>query len=343
MDMKNKKWSNEFPEVPEYVHQTVLSTLEELNCREVKRVKHMKKRTIIILAAVLVVILGTTVSASEIFKWNEKATEVFEAEEEQQKELVMDQIAQEEYQTISNSGLTIRAVQTVQDVNCFYALFEIIAEDNIIQIAPDNDMSFLIDYQGKEDPFSMFGCGFVDENRQEISNSRYYEIFGTKADANKKDLNMTIHFTSLDAPGEKAFEGAKILEGNWEFSLNVHTTDTTYFEINKEYQIAGCNVMIKAVELTPISVKLICDEISARELEKLEGVNIDQADSLSSLFINGVKYKDGTVVEEDGFQELSVRCGNGNYEKTARFSKVIDVEKVSALLVGDNKDEIKLP
>ena len=26
MDMKNKKWNREFPEVPEHVHQTVLST-----------------------------------------------------------------------------------------------------------------------------------------------------------------------------------------------------------------------------------------------------------------------------------------------------------------------------
>lgn len=343
MDMKNRNWSSEFPEVPEFVHQTVLSTLEELNCGKVKRVKHMKKRTIVILAAALVAILGTTVSATEIFNWNERATEVFEAEEEQQKELVMDQIAQEEYQTVSDSGLTIRAVQTIQDINCFYALFEITAENKEMQIVPGSNMSFSIDYQGKENPISMLGCGFVDENRQKVSNSRYYEIFGTKTDTNKEDLNMTIQFTSLDAPEEKALEGTKVLEGSWEFSLNVHTVDAVCFEVNKEYQVAGCNVMVKAVELTPISVKLICDESSARELEKLEGINIDQADSLRSLFINGVKYNDGSIIEEDGFQELSVGFENGNYEKTARFSRVIDVEKVSALLVGENKEEIELP
>ena len=97
------------------------------------------------------------------------------------------------------------------------------------------------------------------------------------------------------------------------------------------------------VELTPISMRLVCDEAGARELEKMEGVNIDQADSLRSLFINGVKYKDGTVVEEEGYQELSAGFRNGNYEKTARFSHVIDVENVSALLTGDNMEEIILP
>lgn len=96
------------------------------------------------------------------------------------------------YQTVSDSGLTIRAVQTIQDINCFYALFEITAEDEEMQIVPGSNMSFSIDYQGKENPFSMLGCSFVDENRQKVSNSRYYEIFGTKADTNKEDLNMTI-------------------------------------------------------------------------------------------------------------------------------------------------------
>ena len=341
--MKNKKWSSEFPEVPEFVHQTVLDTLDGLDCGKVKKVKQMKKRTIIILAAAMIAILGTTVSASEIFKWNEKANEVFEADEEQQRELVMEQVAQEEYQTTTDAGLTIRAVQTIQDVNCFYALFEITAEDDSIQISPENDMGVQIDYHGKESPFGMLGRGFVEEGRQEISNSRYYEIYGTKADAGTEDLDMTIHFTSLDAPGEKALASDAMIKGDWEFSLNLHAVEATRYEVNKEYQIAGCTVMVKEVELTPISVKLVCDEAGARELEKTEGVNIDQADSLRSLFINGVKYQDGTVVEEEGYQELSVGYENGNYEKTARFSHVIDVENVSALLVGDNREEISLP
>ena len=63
--MKNKKWSSEFPEVPEFVHQTVLDTLDGLECGKVRKVKQMKKRTVIILAAAMIAILGTTVSASE--------------------------------------------------------------------------------------------------------------------------------------------------------------------------------------------------------------------------------------------------------------------------------------
>lgn len=343
MDMKKKNWYDEFPEVPEHVHQTVLSTLAGLDDRKVKKVKRMKKNKIIILAAAMTAVLGMTVSASEIFKWNKQAQEVFEANEEQQKELVMDQIAQEAYQTISDGGLTLQAIQTIQDNNCFYALFEITAADESIQITPGHNMEFTIDYPDGSDPFSMLNWNFVDEHRQAVSNSRYFEITGTKQNPGEEDLTMKIQFTSLNAPGEKALAGSPVLEGNWEFALNLHTTKPVRYEINKDYQIAGCAVTVKTVELTPISVKVTCEEEDIRQLETLEGINLDQADTLRSLFVNGIRYEDGTVIEEMGYQELTAGYSDGDYTKTARFSNVIDVDKASALLVGDAMDEILLP
>ena len=341
--MMNKNWNREFPEVPEHVHQTVLSTLAGLDERKDKRVKRMKKGKIMILIAAAVALLGTTVSAAELFKWNRRAAEVFVANEEQQQELVTEQIAQEGQQTVTDAGLTIQAVQTIQDNNCFYALFEITAEDESIQITDNHSMGVRFDFQEGEDPFGFLGWGFVGEKQQTVSNSRYFEITGTKTNPEQEDLHMKIQFTSLNGPGAKAMNGEPVVEGNWEFLLDLHTTEPVSYELNREFQIAGCAVMVQTVELTPISVKLMCDEEDARQLEKQEGVNLDQADSLSSLFINGIKYQDGTIVEEEGYQELMISCKNGTYIKTARLTNVIDVDKVSALLVGKNRDEIALP
>lgn len=341
--MRNNNWNREFPEVPKHVHQTVLSTLAGLEEGKDKRVKRMKKGKVMILIAAAVAVLGTTVSAAEIFKWNRRAAEVFEADEEQQKELVTEQIAQEAYQTVTDAGLTIQAVQTIQDNNCFYALFEITAEDQSMQITADHSMGILFDYQGDEDPFGYLGWGFVDDRQQDVSNSRYYEITGTKIEPNQEDLHMKIQFTSLNAPGEKAMEGEPLMEGDWEFTLNLHAAEPVRHEINKKYQIAGCDIMVKEVELSPISVKLSCDEADIRQLEEKEGIHLDQADSLSSLFINGVKYQDGTVIEEEGYQELMASWEDGVYVKTARLTRVIDVDKVSALLVGADMEEIALP
>lgn len=341
--MKNKKWNREFPEVPEHVHQTVLSTLAGLDERKGKRVNRMKKGKAIILIAAAVAVLGTTVSAAEIFKWNRRAAEVFEADEIQQNKLVTEQIAQDTSQTVTDAGLTITAVQTIQDNNCFYALFEITAKDESIQITQDHSMSFLYDFQDGESPFGALGWHFVDEESQTVSNSRYFEIIGTKTRPGSEDLHMKIQFTSLNAPGAKAMDGEPILEGNWEFVLDLHAIEPIRYDLNREYQIAGYPVTVKTVELTPISAKLAIDEEDARQLEKLEGVNLDQTDSLSSLWINGIKYQDGTIIEEDGFQEPLIRLGDGVYEKTARLTSVIDTDKVSALLVGENMDEIALP
>lgn len=340
--MKNKKWNREFPDVPEHVHQTVLSTLAGLDERKNKRVNRMKKGKVIILIAVAVAILGTTVSAAEIFKWNRRAAEVFVADEIQQNKLVTEQIAQDASQTVTDAGLTITAVQTIQDNNCFYALFEVTAEDTSTQITAEHSMGIQFDFQGGEDPFGYLGWGFVDESEQSVSNSRYFEITGTKTESGLEDLNMKIQFTSLNTPGEKAMEGTAVLEGNWEFALNLHAIEPVCYELNREYQIAGCTVMVKSAELTPISAKLVCDLEDVRELEKLEGVSLDQADSIASLFINGVKYQNGAIIEEEGYQELQVSWENGLYSKTARLTSVIDSDKVSALLVGENMDELPL-
>ncbi len=340
--MQNNEWNEAFPEVPEHVHQVVLSTLAGLDDGKVKKVRKMKKGKMIILAAAMVAVLGMTVSASEIFKWNQKAGEVFGADDEQQTALVMGDIAREEYQTISDNGLTIRSIQTIQDNNCFYALFEITAEDESVRITPDCSMDFLTDRQGEDNLFSMLSWGFVDESRQAVSNSRYFEMIGTKMNPGKEDLDLIIQFTSLNAPGEKAMEGEQLLKGNWEFALNLHAAEPVCYELDREYQIAGCPVTVNRVELTPISIKLVCDGEDARQLEEMEGISLEQADSLRALFVNGIRYQDGTVMEEMGYQELEAGYSEGNYTKTARLSSVIDVEKVSALLVGDNMDEISI-
>lgn len=337
--MMNKNWNRKFPEVPEHVHQTVLSTLAGLDERKGKR---MKKGKIVILIAAAVAVFGTTVSATGIFKWNKRAAEVFVANEEQQEELVTAQIAQGSGQTVTDAGLTIQAVQTIQDNNCFYALFKITAKDESMQITAEHSMGFRLDYQEGEDPFGYLGWGFVDERQQDASNSRYFEIYGTKAESGQEDLHMKIQFTSLNAPGAKAMEGEPMIKGNWEFVLNLHTVQPVCYEINRECQIAGCAVMVRTVELTPISVKLTCDLDGVRELEKKEGVNLDQLDSITSLFINGIRYQDGTVVEEEGFQGISESWENGIYDKTAKLTTVIDVDKASALLVGESLDEITL-
>lgn len=190
----------------------VLSALAQLENQEDKkmrntRTKTMKSRTIVILAAALVVLLGTTAVAAEFFKWNEKAADIFVAEPERQDRLAVEQVAQEGGQSVTDNGLTITAVQTIQDSNCFYALFEVAAEDTGLVIDENWGLSLQADFQSGQDPFGYMGWGFIENSRQEPGNSRYFEIFGTKHEESGEDLSMNLKFTALTGPGQKAVGG----------------------------------------------------------------------------------------------------------------------------------------
>lgn len=305
--------------------------------------KRFKTRTMIILAAALVIVLGTTVAAAELFRWNERATEIFEAEPELQNKLTTEEIAREEHQSVTDNGLTITAVQTIQDSNCFYALFEVTAEDSSIVIDENCGMDYLLDFQGAEDPFCAMGWGFVDHTRQEAGSSRYFEIFGTKMEESNADLHMGINFTTLTGPGEKAMNGAPLIEGNWDFDLTVHPAASTHIELNREYQIAGSQIRVESVDLSPLTGKITCNGEDIKAFTEKEGINLDQLDELTATYITGVKYQDGTVIEQNGFAMLwESYPEGGSYEKAVRFTQVIEPEKVSALLLGNDKDEIAL-
>ena len=351
--MKNRQWNREFPDVPEYVHHTVSDTLAGLGNGQEKagmhikvvqkgeKMKRIKTRTMIILAAALIIILGTTVAAAELFRWNERATEIFEAEPELQDRLAAEEIAREESQSVTDNGLTITAIQTIQDSNCFYALFEVLAKDNSLVIDEECGMDYLLDFQGSDDPFSYKGWGFVDSTRQAPSNSRYFEIYGTKKEESTDDLHMSISFTALTGPGAKAMKGNVLIEGDWNFDFTGHPAASTHIDLNREYQIAGCQVRVESIDLSPLTGKITCNSEDISVLAEKEGVNLDQLDELTATYITGVKYQDGTVIGQDDSSMLwESYPAEGSYEKLIRFSHVIEPEKVIALLLGNDKDEI---
>ena len=119
--MKEWRLEQEFPEVPDCVHQTVLETLGQLEEKGRER-KPVKKMKWIILAAALTAAFGLTVAAAELFDWNPAAAENFgEPIKEVQDKLTMDGVAKEQEISATDNGITVTAVQTMNDENVFYA------------------------------------------------------------------------------------------------------------------------------------------------------------------------------------------------------------------------------
>lgn len=342
--MKKIDWKQEFPEVPDEVHRSVLHTLSTLDSQEVKKVKKsgMKgKKRLLLLAAAMTALLGTTAAAAGIFKWNERAGEVFGANEEIQEKLTMEQVAEESLQSVTDAGLTITAIQTVQDKNRFYALFEVTAEDENMMIGEDYSLDYTMDMGGKEDMFGFFGWSFLSEGEQPLSNSRYFEMYGTKSRPSDEDITMTLHFTALKGePTVKAGEGEKLITGDWEFALNVHSSESRTCELGGEYQIGGYPVHVKSVEISPLTLIIRYDSSDVRAMEAGEGVNLAELDDLPALYPTGVFYTDGSEMNADCFPiQESMREDEGIYEVRFEFSQLADADRIAGLIIGESRVE----
>lgn len=336
--MRHVDWNQEYPDVPDTVHRSVLDTLSSLEQQEETTMKKIAKKRILLVAAACAALLGTTAAASEIFKWNERASQVFEADEETKDELTMNQLAQEVSQSVTDQGLTITAIQTVQDKNRFYALFEVTAEDTKMKISQDYSLDYTIDLGGKEDLFCAFTWGFVAE--QEDSNSRYFEIYGTKTEQSEENLTMNLHFTALRGkPAQKAGEGEVLISGNWDFALDVHAYPMVSYTLEGEYQLSGYPVHVTSVSLSPLSMEITYDGADVRNMEAKEQVHLDQLDSLTALYPTGVRYQDGTILEEELMIPLTEGFGDNEtyYRLLLPFRKIVDPNQVSEILMGEDR------
>ncbi len=342
MVMKHVDWNKEYPEVPDLVHRSVLSALSELEEQEAPRMKKTTKKRIFLLAAALVALAGTTAAAAGVFSWNERAGQVFQADEETKNELSMNQMAQEVSQTVTDQGITITAIQTIQDQNRFYALFEVTAEDPGQKITEDCSMDYTMDFAEEESPFCALGWGFVSEGDQAVTNTRYFEIYGTKTTQSEENLSMNLQFTALRGePAQKAGEGEVLVSGTWDFALDVHSSDMITHELDKDCQLGAYTVHVKSVALSPLSMIIVYDGSDVRAMEADQQVSLDQLDELRELYATGVSYADGTKVDEgvmiplrEGFRE-----GEASYELLFSFDQVVDPDQVTAVLLGESRIE----
>jgi len=132
--------------------------------------------------------------------------------------------------------------------------------------------------------------------------------------------------------------GAVLAEGNWDFTLDVHESESFYYKLQKEYEIGGYPVQVEAVEFSPISLTIFFDVDSIRAMENGEKVNLDQLDCLPALYPTGVRYKDETEITEIGspIEEGYTNEEKTVYQVTLGLTKAVDAEKVSELLMGED-------
>lgn len=350
-----KKDYKVFPEVPEVFHdglEAALAQVQEEWPKEKQRRKKRRVRLPLVLAATLA-IGATAVAAAELFTWHPKVAEEFQTEEAQQEELTVIGVASEAPASCTEAGVTVNALQTLQDGHYLYVALEVIAPEEVVLNSDNAFEEVELEIEGLE--FGANGTAsktysFMDERMEpELSNRRIYELYYYESAGFTLDgKTITVKLKNLQAPVSKLeFENA--VNGEWELSwVNRSQDSTRHYEINQAFDFSGHEIMVKSVDVSPLSMKILYDGADVKRAEESEGVSFAQLDTLFPIRFAGVRMKDGTVNE-------NVNAGSGSegysedgtsFKTTGMYGCTIDLDQVECLLFGPYEGpytEIPLP
>ncbi len=328
--MNNNDWNNVFPEVPQSFHERVQRTLDTQILNKTGRKKVMKKRFFIVLAAVIAG-LGVTAAAAHVIQWDSKLAQRFGADEQQQNQLASDGAMASVGQTVTENGLTVTALQTLGDKNGVYLLFSVKAPEGIT-LSDANGLDIDVDIEGVGRNFGLT-CGFMINSDLTASpsgsaNERYYEVYldnREKEEWNGKTITVDFaNLTDVEAYDSPTGNERVVVEGNWRLSWTLsYSEQMQTFDINKTYEVNGHEVVVKSVNLSPLTMTLELDGSGLAQL--VANSDLKEAGSLCTLSL--IK-KDGTT-----FDSYSMKEGfsGTSYKRVDRFYRVQDVEQVTGL------------
>lgn len=315
------------------------------------------KKRILVLAAALAAVMGITAVAAELFSWNEQAVKSFRnPTQEEQDTMVVEGIAKEQKDSVTDAGITVTAVQTLHDKNSLYILLELESEENIIDgnSGFENETDGVWDHvikasNGSKDAFNNIGWSApADAPCFALSNHGYYEICALKSlEEEWNSDSVTVQFTKyIYYTGAHGNETAHTIDGNWTLTIPLgEDTElkTEIYEPKEKVEVKGVPVQIKRVELSPLSMRLVFD---MDDVDRLWDTLYPDAEDIPGLELQFTGFLD-----EEGREVIGAANGgtSAKYDFDEReiideigFGQYVDIEQVSALLLGDEKVQVPL-
>ncbi|MDF2511311.1 MAG: hypothetical protein K0S04_1177 [Herbinix sp.] len=305
----------------------------------------MKIRFTIVLAAVITALGVSTAAAAYILQWNGKLAEKFGATEQQQKKLVENGALDSPDQTVTENGVTITAIQTLGDKNGLYVLFDVKAPEGIELTKDGSGISTDVKIEGVK--HVSWNAQFVLDNEKTVSpsgaaNERYYELWLDNTE--EEDWNgktITVEFSDLRDLNKGVNDNISVT-GKWNLSWKLsYMNQMQTYDINKTYMINGHEVIVKFVEISPLSMTL---KLSGSGLEQLvANSDLNKAGGLCSV---SLMMKVGTTVEEGPRNES---YSDNTYTQVTRFGQVQDMDQLTGYVLTfyhettDNTITVTLP
>lgn len=318
--------------------------------RTEKRSAKWGKKKILVLAASLAAVLGTTLVGAGVLRWNDRAIQEFDSPSSEMQEQMMEEgVAAMPQASVTDAGVTVTAVQTIQDEYRLYILLKVTSGEAVLGTGGFDEMNLAADgVGGTLDTFDNVGAGFVDEVT-ENGTEAYYMIDAMKQTDpawNGESITVTLgklsYYTDL---GKGEGGEPHVIDGSWELTLALLDASalTRTWELDTEVMISGVPVMVESVELSPLTLTICYDNEDVEQLAK--AVYGEQEEYfLSELFLAELLNMEGTVAER-GYDAVSGGITGDGEQNVLRFglTSVVEPEHIKAVLLGDDKVELKLP
>ena len=337
--MQENKWEKEMPEIPDHVHNAVLCALDTLNTENVKgdgghMMKHKSVRRAGLVAVLAAAMVGTTAFAAELI-WNNKTVEEFHNPPmELQQKTVDNGVAVLPNVSVTDSGVTVTAVQMLQDENRVYIMLRVESEEAVIDGNSLFDRMELYDGEN-HNIFNNIGAQFIDEEDGKLTNDGYYVIDALKDSVtgwNGTTLEVALSGLSYyQYENGGAASGGKKIEGNWKLELAL--TDASALsktvELGKDIHCGDVPVTVNYVKISPLSIVISYD---AADVEKIK---VAEDDFIPELLSAKLLDKQGNELLKTGYGAMSSwNTEDGQYVVQMGLIGVVDMEQADQIELG---------
>lgn len=357
--LENRDWKQAAPEIPAEFHDRFEKTLHKIEMA--RRPRKSVRFRLLAVAAALCALCTASVAADAVFHWSDALLERFQPSQEQQQKMADSGNIQEVGQTVTQNGVTVTLEQAVMEKARIYMLFTVeTPEDISMDHTVDFESGLNVTLDGKDimeaagDVSGGGSGGFVDEKMLggQTPHKRFYEInYNILGEFDFSHRTVGVTLENLTLGGDKALPGDVAAEGKWEFTWNTgEIQEQKVFEINETYDLGGYDILVKDIEITPLSYTISADLKDAMKVEEDErntfeyngddmGMEID-----TRLGVSAVEYADGTKIETGYFGGgTNIKEDEQEYLVTEGFNQAVDVDKIENIYImqGDVKIVLK--
>ncbi|MDO4174614.1 MAG: DUF4179 domain-containing protein [Eubacteriales bacterium] len=305
----------------------------ELEARQQRRTRRPVRRTILVIAAALAIVIGTASATGALKTLTEIFSPVLGSSEEQIE--LMGAMGQSIGVSDTQNGVTITADGMIGDKYNACIVYTISWDDSMDVPLPqdwqnnpsgylmfESDDTDLHDTQG-----ASFGTAWFTDNDPTDNAIQYCRTIS--GDEELLYGNVTATFENLQYTPADTNEPDTILEGSWKLQFDVHYEDSSLsLESGKSFSYEGMQVTVTNASISPIGIHV--------------EINVDTP-SWDSYDLDNIPLKltktDGTVLD------LTEKCGyycwtSDDHTETVMgkggaFDEIIPLDDMATLTIGD--------